>query len=791
MHKRCLSQAFDEKCEDSMICGERKTSSSIISTMPSRDAYGHSGIRVTRENGWFKRRSSSRQDTPDLTPLLGTDTDKSPIAPPSAGTTESLSSKDSPDLLDGCNNISRPRNVFLLGAKRQTMPPTDSSKMEQHSKINERSDSSESSVPSPPPMPRSYQQSSPKWVDRKILVASNAASTELNSMNASRPPKPESIWAEANRNIQPRAKTSQTKPKKMLSQSRANSESKPSTPLENSGRKSKTSTLMLKPKLCRTFTAPSTPNIASQLLKPSHAVDDALMHRALCIRDDLRDAELRELAMEAERAANLGQKKFVGSASKFGIESTPPSQQLIFADDQDFVLNPGPPLTPRRSASFVACANFPLDSYRNRKKLRVTSLRNFSEVVPNFRDMHNNIRHHLEMEGVNAINLPKVGPRRDSVVDDDNDEDSLSQVQSLSASHTGSMNSFGSYAVASLKGIVDYVGRSSKARHSSVAQTSSFPQRAESRVGRMLTSETMNSTIHESYSDGLGDSYHKENIDVKESSTTLTTMPADEDSSGSDSDDSSVELHRWKKTLPSFPEHADNSGNSYLADKEARAYSRAIEKRQVVLERKKLFSDSDKKRECSSRSFPPLSPSQSSLLEKRDSENPKSPQHYNTAPVVDFFSKIQLKLSRSPDEKGDISDEDNKQYITNYFYTCRNDTKIVDSKGISNLKLDINPDSQRDSFCMPGCGQNGLMSSCATVGAMVDYVFSLLSDAESSTNEKQEENESSQIVLQHNIIRTWQTDSAANQRNLFMPPKLCIRTGDKFLPTPDRGIISP
>ncbi|KAL7466341.1 hypothetical protein ACHAXS_006640 [Conticribra weissflogii] len=760
--------------------------------MPSSDPSDQPSVRVSRENGWFKRRSSSKQEnTLDLTPLPSTDTDKCHTAPPSARTTESLSSKDSPDPLDGCNSITKPRSVFLLGAKRRTSSPTDESKMAQQTDIKGANDSSEISVPLPPPMPRSNQQLSPKWMDRlKILAASNAVSTELNSMKASRPPKPESIWAEAHRNVKPKAQLYQKKLNKPLLQSRAKSESKPSAPLDYSGRKSKTSSLILKPKLCRTFTAPSTPNIASQLLKPSHAVDDALMHRALCIRDDLRDAELRELAIEAERAANLGQKKFVGSASKFGIESTPPSKQVEFADEQDFVLNPGPPLTPRRNASFVACANFPMESYRNRKKLRVTSLRNFSEVVPDFRDMHNNIRHHLEMEGVNANNLPKVGPRRDSAIDGDNDDDSLSQAQSLSASHTGSINSFGSYAVASLKGIVDYVGRSSKVTHNSVARSSSFRQQAESRVGRISRSETMNSTIYESNTDGFGDSYRKENIDGKELSTTQTTMPTDVDSSGSDSDDSSIELRRWKKALPPFPERSENSGNAEILDKATRAYSQAIEKRHVVLERKKLFCESDKKSECSPRSLPPLSPSQSSFLEKHDSENPKSPQQSNTAPVVDFFTKIHHKLSRSPDDKGNINDEDNKQYITNYFYTCRNDSKIIDSNGISNLKLDINPDSQRDSFCMPGCGQNDLMSSCATVGAFVDYLFSFLDDQKGNTKETQEENELSQITLQQNIIRTWQTDSTNNRRKFFMPPKLSIRTGEKFLPTTDGGIFS-
>ena len=41
-------------------------------------------------------------------------------------------------------------------------------------------------------------------------------------------------------------------------------------------------------------------------------------------------------------------------------------------------------------------------SYFSKKKIRVTALREFSEVVPDFRKMHNNIRIHLGQEGVES-----------------------------------------------------------------------------------------------------------------------------------------------------------------------------------------------------------------------------------------------------------------------------------------------------------------------------------------------------------------------------------------------------
>jgi hypothetical protein len=57
---------------------------------------------------------------------------------------------------------------------------------------------------------------------------------------------------------------------------------------------------------------------------PSTVVDDLLMNRALNIRENLRQYEMKELAAEAERAAESGMEKFVGSASKYVEESPIP-----------------------------------------------------------------------------------------------------------------------------------------------------------------------------------------------------------------------------------------------------------------------------------------------------------------------------------------------------------------------------------------------------------------------------------------------------------------------------------
>jgi len=267
----------------------------------------------------------------------------------------------------------------------------------------------------------------------------------------------------------------------------------------------------------------------------TNITDDILMDRAFTIRQNLAINEMKELAFEAEKAAESGMTKFVGSTSKFGSgsagissssaarrdfdnikESKTPEYRPKFvdADSDDIILSPNittrrdnnedehTPTTPhlngfstpiRQKKSFVDLGAFtqPIDytpytpSYFARKKIPVTSLRNFTEIVPNFNDMHVNIRTHLNREGVIGINehilteqqQPEMIDKCQSLIKNDTDDsnskeiagvdsgiDDASQAPSVAASHTGSVaSSFSSYAVRSLTSLretIDSLGSS-------------------------------------------------------------------------------------------------------------------------------------------------------------------------------------------------------------------------------------------------------------------------------------------------------------------------------------------
>jgi len=267
--------------------------------------------------------------------------------------------------------------------------------------------------------------------------------------------------------------------------------------------------------------------------KETNITDDILMDRAFTIRQNLAINEMKELAFEAEKAAESGMTKFIGSTSKFGSggggaitasarrddntrENKTPEYRPKFvdADSDDIILSPNittrrdnneeqyTPTTPhlngfstpiRQKKSFVDLGAFtqPIDytpytpSYFARKKIPVTSLRNFTEIVPNFNDMHVNIRTHLNREGVIGINehilteqqQPEMIDKCQSLIKNDTDDsnskeiagvdsgiDDASQAPSVAASHTGSVaSSFSSYAVRSLTSLretIDSLGSS-------------------------------------------------------------------------------------------------------------------------------------------------------------------------------------------------------------------------------------------------------------------------------------------------------------------------------------------
>lgn len=120
--------------------------------------------------------------------------------------------------------------------------------------------------------------------------------------------------------------------------------------------------------------------------------DQALEICSRQIRLELRQAEMLELASEAERAAASGQKKFMGRASTFGDESAELETAATNALRQGGVV-PFSQRKVRRSMNFGT----PLGRrYRSTpSKISVVALRDVAEVVPGFKDFHLHLRTHF------------------------------------------------------------------------------------------------------------------------------------------------------------------------------------------------------------------------------------------------------------------------------------------------------------------------------------------------------------------------------------------------------------
>jgi hypothetical protein len=513
-----------------------------------------------------------------------------------------------------------------------------------------------------------------------------------------------------------------------------------------------------KPQLKRIQTAPTT-----MQSHRSSLVDDALTNRALSIREDLRQYEMQELAAEAERAAEEGLERFVGSASKFLMEDTraPNNQHIGYHDD--FVLAPHQLETPQRKNS--ACIRPGIDytpSYFNKKKLRVTALREFSEVVPSFSEMHGNIRIHLRQRGVNPKVLPDEEYHklvRKDTSQDANDDDINSQAN---VSQAGSVASFSSFA-ASLRGIVEYVG-GNRSKH--LSSNASRLASHHSTFDKYESLEEKPTNRYESYNESIGGKSSKRFdsccgsfefdsdpvVSKKKPSSQYEPIGRNVSTKGDsiinyESDDSSVELYGRMNTDGTSP----SSVNGLLS---------GVGRDDKILRRGELFND---KTFDDEKSYAP------SII------SPSVISNDATQSVATFFSRIQHKFSRSPRDQDTASNsaQENRKFIANYFYTIH-DASIINSEGISNLKLDINPDRKsHDGFCMSGCVQNDVLSSCETVGNMMDMILNWFGEKGNDSDHSTHSKSSSQIVLHHSWIRTWQTES--NHKRFFMPPRLVAK----------------
>jgi hypothetical protein len=121
--------------------------------------------------------------------------------------------------------------------------------------------------------------------------------------------------------------------------------------------------------------------------------DEALERWAQKIRTELRHAEMVELAIEAERAAEAGEERFAGKPSTFG-----------FDDTDAVIVPPTKPQDLRRRESYSEGTRIPM--LRNRtNKIGILALRDIDEVFPSFRQFNTHLRTHFARNHVDEKTL--------------------------------------------------------------------------------------------------------------------------------------------------------------------------------------------------------------------------------------------------------------------------------------------------------------------------------------------------------------------------------------------------
>lgn len=588
----------------------------------------------------------------------------------------------------------------------------------------------------------------------------------------------------------------------------------PKSPLSSSDRAIYSASLRPKPKYKRSSTVESAAS--------SNVVDDVLMDRALNIRENLRRAEMEELAVEAERAAESGIEKFVGSASKYVEESpvqTPKynteRKQIAAPDSFAFSM-----VTPQKSRGLLELDPLeftPSSYFSNTKKIKVSALRKFSDVIPNFSDMHSNIRFHLKRGGVDASTLPEVGRREiPSLVKNDTIESDVhSQAPSVTS---GSIGSFSSYAASSIKGVVELLGRSrSNTSNKNVPGDFSIIQKSSSAISSFDGEKAMRPLWEQSEEENerVVDKSASEDFLIKaqrspvpplfpsvqmarsadfmgnrsiiksRETPPLVTSKSDANNltaENYDSDDSSVEMYGRKSPLTLSLEDSVNKQNEQgmveskallnrlnlkpaLSRSRSNHASPSIDTSQRGASNNNVsFEDPIGFRGCS----PEIPLLQKSLT--RDSAD-----ETGSGAVLSIFDRIQRQFSVSRDDRRDDeqhpmkTEEENKLFVHNYFYT----EKCVESTEELNLKLDINPRKDK-AFCVVNCAEEDIrfVSSCETLGQFVtsalEWVSSKKSDGTVFSN-RTDGASFSNLYTDNGHYRE-------KEKRVFVPPRLSERS---------------
>ena len=129
-------------------------------------------------------------------------------------------------------------------------------------------------------------------------------------------------------------------------------------------------------------------NYAKALL----ASEEELERLARKIRSEIRQEEILELALEAERAAEAGEERFTGRASTFGSDEAPTG------------LKNSPEGRGSKSYSRNRTSEG-IGRKRNSTRIGVLALRDAGEVIPDFNELHAHMRTHLARQNVNKNTL--------------------------------------------------------------------------------------------------------------------------------------------------------------------------------------------------------------------------------------------------------------------------------------------------------------------------------------------------------------------------------------------------
>jgi len=532
------------------------------------------------------------------------------------------------------------------------------------------------------------------------------------------------------------------------------------TPVEDSGQKSSHRVNLSsrpKPKLiARRATAP-----AVSPSRRTNLADEVVQEKAAHMREDLKRLEMQELAAEAERAAESGLERFVGSASKFGGQTPPHTPG--YTDDDDSLSDDSFNAfsTPKRNAprkDLLLSADFTPSKYFNRiEKIPITALRDFHEIVPPFSEMHSNICVHLKREGANLGAPPQLYNKQSLINSNEceeyvqDDTDAASHV----ASQAGSLSSFSTQFQASLRGILDYVRPTSPSANSIVDKGSAV--------------SGLNNTPHVT---------RRPSDDTRSHfGTTATSRPI-----------TPVDFH---ERVSPFAGSSNQSVSSAVNGKDSllasshnsisdQSKSNSIDEKKISFQNERAIYKSILRRIQQS-----PSPNRKCRDDQQECEEPSCAASLimspvtaaaSPAPVTDFISKIQKQFTRAgpKNQDADTNKLDSQHFVSNFFYTSQS-SSAANVTNIPPLKLDASVDASTKGFCAPGCGQsNSILPTCQSAAKAITFLFDLLGTKNPSSSQSQRSmsTDSENSEVQKVWLEKWERSKSSREHAIWMPPRL-------------------